>query len=109
MSKDKRKSERMSSSIFANLESITQESLGRGVVLDVSMSGFGVETEADLQIDGEIICHMEIPLTIRAQVVRRIKNGQIKRYGLRFVGQGFFDKLMMKKVLEGPIKTRKVE
>lgn len=108
MSKDKRKAERMASSIFATIESSYRELLGRGVVLDVSMSGFGIETETDLEIGHEIVCHMEIPLTIQARVIRRITSGQMKRYGLVFIGQGFFDKLLMKKILDGPKKTRKV-
>lgn len=99
----------MSSSIFAELESTYKEHLGRGVVLDVSISGFGIETEAELEIGHQINCYMEIPMTVRAEVVRRITNGQIKRYGLRFVGQGFFEKMVMKKILEGPKKTRKVQ
>lgn len=108
MNKNKRKCERFSSKLFVNLEGADNQFIGRGVVLDVSLSGFGVETEAELNFDQECICHLEIPLTVRTRVVRRESSGQIKHYGLQLIGQSFLDKMLFKKILSGPKKTGRI-
>ena len=51
----------------------------RAVVVDVSISGVAVESEADLDIDEEVDCHIEIPLQLRAKVVRRQMHGPMGR------------------------------
>lgn len=106
---ERRKLERLDSKLFVDFDSLPlKESVGRGVVLDVSLGGFGVETELDMK-QGEIyLCHIEIPLTLQARIVRSEIKGQMKRYGLQFVGQNFFDKLVLKKLLKGRRSTRKV-
>lgn len=109
MNKNKRKNERYSSKLFVNIESNSNDFLGRGVVLDVSLSGFGIETEAELEMNGEYICHLEVPLTIRAKVTRSHISGQIKHYGVRFMDQGLLDKILFKKILKGPRKTGRID
>lgn len=109
MAKERRKQERLETNLFAELESLPlKENLGRAVVIDVSMSGFAVETEADLTPNNELGCHIEVPIYIRAKVVRSISQGQMKKYGLMFVGQSFLDKLVLKKMLKGRRQTKKI-
>ena len=108
MKSDKRKQERLNANLFVELESLAGDILGRGVVIDVSLSGFGVDTEADLPIEKQIECHLEVPLRLRATVVRIIPGGQMKRYGLRFKGQSFLDKFLLKKILKGNRHTKKI-
>ena len=106
--KERRRNERLDSKLFAEIETPKKESLGRAVVIDVSISGFAIETEADLSPNQMIDCHIEVPITLRASVVRAITEGQLKLYGCRFVGQGFLDKIILKKILKGRRKTTKV-
>lgn len=108
MGKERRRAARHEANLFAEVETLAGESIGRAVVTDVSFSGIALETEGELPADEQVICHVEIPLTLRATVVRGIKGGAMKRYGLRFEGQSFLDKLLMKKLLSGPRRTRKV-
>jgi len=107
--KERRRSERFGSNMFVQFENpLVDEIIGRGVVVDVSKSGFAVDTETDLLLEKEYKCHLEIPLSVTAKVVRQVTPGQMKRYGLRIVGLGFWDKLMLRKSLKGHLHTRKV-
>lgn len=108
MGRDNRKAERFGANLFVEFESSSDSSVGRGVVVDVSLSGFAVDTEADLSINSELECHIEIPVTLKARVVRAIIEGQVKRYGLKFVDQGLIDKFVFRKILKGKRQTRKV-
>lgn len=103
MGSERRKTIRLDSRLFAELGEF-----GRGVVIDVSLSGFGVDTEADIPLDAVISCDLEIPVRLKAQVIRRVRDGQMKRYGLKFIDQGFFDKWLLKKMLKGPRQTKKI-
>jgi hypothetical protein len=106
---ERRRTERLDSNLFVDFETVElKEQIGRGIVVDVSLSGFGVETELDLDREREYLCHIEIPLILRAKVMRTEIKGQLKRYGLKFVGQGFMDKLIIRKLLKGRRSTRKV-
>jgi hypothetical protein len=106
---ERRRQARFEAKVFAELESLPQNNnLGRGVVLDVSIGGFAVETEADLSIGSDVGCYIEVPVYVRAKVVRSIVGGQIKKYGLRFAGQSFLDKMILRKILKGPRQTRKI-
>jgi hypothetical protein len=67
-----------------------------------------VETEGDLTIGEEIECHIEMPLQFRVKVMRAVVEGQVKRYGLRFLNQSFLDKVLMRKILKGKRQSRKV-
>lgn len=108
--RERRAAERVVANLFLEIVNpYLKESMGRGVVVDVSLSGFAIETETDLSINDEVDCYIEIPYTVRAQVVRRISSGQIKKYGLKILKQGFFDKLLLKKVLKGKLYTQKVK
>lgn len=107
--RERRRQERYHAKLFAELVSpVRRESLGRGVVLDVSLSGFSVETEADLDLDQELECHIEIPLSIRARVARRLSDGQLKKYGMKMIKQGFLDKFLVRKLLKGSRTTKKI-
>lgn len=110
MGKERRKQERFDANLFAELENIaSKENLGRAVVVDVSLSGMAVETESDISTDIDVDLYVEVPFHLRAKVVRRIADGQIKRYGLQFTGQGFIDKLLLRKLLKGKRQSRKVQ
>ena len=107
--KERRSTERLTSRLFVELESSTlNSSNGRGVVVDVSLSGLAIETEADLTPGEMINCHVEIPFQVKARVVGRLIPGQIKRYGLKFVGQSMIDKMLLKKLLKGSRQTKKI-
>ncbi len=108
MASDKRRQERFNANLFAELSSASGASYGRGVVVDVSLSGLAVETEGDLTLGEELECHIEMPLQFRVKVMRAVTEGQVKRYGLRFCDQSFFDKLLLKKILKGRRQSRKV-
>jgi hypothetical protein len=107
--RNRRRRERLLANLFADLLEVpSQERLGRGVVVDVSLSGIGIETEADLPAGTNVDCLIEIPLKLRARVVRTIAGGQIKRYGLQLVGLNLWDKLVLKQVLKGSRKTSRL-
>lgn len=108
MSKDRRRAERLDANLFAEIETAMGDRLGRAVVTDVSISGFAVETEADLPLNGLVTCHIEIPIDIKATVVRSIGKGQVRRWGLRIEGQGFWDKVVLRRLFRGSRRTRKV-
>jgi hypothetical protein len=108
MGKDRRRQERLDAKLFIELEDKNAGARGRGVVSDVSLSGLAVDTEADLVQNEVLGCHIEIPIYVRAKVVRTILSGQMKRYGLEFVGQSIFEKLILRKLLKGSRKTKKV-
>ncbi len=105
---DRRRSERFGSRLFVELESKTAGRLGRGVVVDLSGSGFGLEAEAELADGAVYECHIEMPITIRARVMIRYLEGQVMRYGMKIVNQSILDKLLLRKILKGPRKTRKL-
>ncbi len=50
----------------------------------------------------------EQPFALKAKVVRKYAGGQIKRYGLEIVGQGFLDNFILKRILKGKKATKKV-
>ena len=109
MSRERRRQQRLDANLFAELhDPATDDTLGRGVVVDVSLGGMAVETEANLEIPSRVGCYVEIPFFVRAEIVRRETKGNITRYGLRFAGQTFIDKLLLKKLLRGKRKTKKV-
>jgi hypothetical protein len=108
MGQERRRMTRLESNFFVEFETSMQEVAGRGVVVDVSIAGLAVDTEAELNIGDVLLCHAEIPFTVKAKVVRQVKPGQMKRYGLQFVGQSFIEKLLLRKLLKGERKTRKV-
>ena len=109
MSNERRRQKRFNANLFADLETLESGAgLGRGVVVDVSLSGLAVETETDLPEGTEVGCYVEVPFFLKARVMRRIADGQMKRYGLRFVGQGIVDKLLLRKLLKGKRRSRKV-
>jgi hypothetical protein len=108
MGQDKRKKERFNANLFAELSSASGAPYGRGVVVDVSLSGFAVETETDLTSGEEIECHIEVPIRFRAKVMRSVIEGQVKRYGLKFSDQSLLDKLLLKKILKGRRQSAKV-
>ena len=106
--REKRSEKRMDSNLFALIRDIGDASkVGRGIVIDVSVSGFAVETESDLSIGNEYEFDVEVPITFRAKVVRSLTPGQMKKYGLQMQGQGFFSKFLLKKLLKGKRSTIK--
>jgi len=110
MTKERRRTERLPSQLFITIHprNLTDDFRGRGVVVDVSHLGLAVETEADLEMGQIYDCHVELPYPIHARVVRRYKSGAVRRYGLEIVGQGFMDKLVLKKLLKGRRRTKKI-
>jgi hypothetical protein len=110
MGPERRRAQRLESKLFVDFETLPlKESLGRGVVLDVSLGGFGVESELDMEFGQTYLCQLEIPLVLKAKVVRREIKGQIKRYGLQFTNAGFFDRMVLKRMLKGRLETKKVQ
>jgi hypothetical protein len=108
MDRERRRAERYDARLFAKIRNLaTQEDLGRGVVLDVSLSGFGLETEADLEQMQDYQFDIEVPLTFRAKVMRRITPGQVKKYGVKLVGQSLLTKIILRKLLKGSRQTIK--
>jgi len=109
MEENKRKKARFDTNLFVEISSTTlREVLGRGVVTDVSLSGLAVDTEVVMDLERVFDLHIEVPLNIRARVVRILAPGGMKRYGLKFVGQGFLDRLLLRKLLKGSRATKKV-
>lgn len=105
---DRRRQERLDAQLFVELESTHDGSRGRGVVVDVSLSGLALDTEVELVPNEVMGCHIEIPIYLKAKVVRMIMSGQMKRYGLEFIGQSFLDKFILKKLLKGSRRTKKI-
>ncbi len=105
---ERRRAERLESNLFAVIRANGDSSkLGRAIVIDVSVSGFAVETETDMEVGKDYQFDVEIPITFKAKVVRSLTPGQMKKYGLKIVGQGFFSKLLLKKLLKGSRQTVK--
>ena len=109
MAPERRRAQRFDANLFLDIQSPESgETAGRGVVVDVSSTGMAIDTEATLDVNHDVECHVEIPLIIRARVVRLISQGHMKRYGVRFEKQSFFDRLLLRRLLKGPRRTRKV-
>jgi len=107
--KNKRKFERHHSNLFIDLFSRSLLSkIGRGVMVDISLAGLAIETEADLKIGEEYECRIEFPISIRAKVVRVVQEGQIKQYGLRTIGQTLIDRFILRRLLKGRKITGRV-
>jgi hypothetical protein len=109
MQKERRKQERFDAQLFVELDlAASKERIGRGVVVDVSLSGLAVDTEIDLKQGMEVGCHIEVPIYLKAKVMRTIVEGQLKRYGLKFTDQSILDKFILKKMLRGSRRTKKI-
>jgi hypothetical protein len=109
MSSERRRDKRLDANLFVDIVNLTlKEPVGRGVAVDVSISGFGIDGEMDLNLNETYECYMEVPLVIKAKLVRREIKGQMKRYGFKFANLGFFDKLLLKKILKSDRTTKKV-
>ena len=110
MSKERRRAQRLDANLFAELETADGRGLGRGVVVDVSLTGLAVQTEADLSPNDAVICHVEIPLDLVADVVRvASRSAAVRTYGLRFKKTSLLEKFLIRRLLRGSLKTRKVE
>ena len=107
MGRERRRAERLDANLFAEIETFSGTKLGRAVVTDVSLSGLAVECEGDLPINGKVRCYIEIPVSLTATVVRSVRNGMVRRYGLRIEDQGFFDKIFLRRLLRGTRRSRK--
>jgi hypothetical protein len=94
--------------MFVELESELSGRLGRGVIVDLSATGFGLEAEAELGEGAVYDCHIEMPITVRAKVMRRYMDGQVMRYGMKIVNQTFLDKILLKKIIKGTRHSRKI-
>jgi hypothetical protein len=106
---ERRKKERFESQLFVDLENPgLKESLGRGVIIDLSRSGLAIETEVDLNTLQDVVCHIEIPISLKATVVRQVRGGQLKKYGLKIRYQSLMDRLVIGRIIKGRLKTRKV-
>ena len=109
MSKERRRAERLEANLFAELETVDGRSLGRAVVTDVSLTGLAVETEADIQARDTVVCHVEIPLDLVATIVRgQNQSATVHRFGLRFKSMSFLEKFLIRRLLKGSRRTRKV-
>ncbi len=109
MVKERRRAERLGSNLFAQLRPVGEsESIGRGVVIDVSLSGFGLETETELEIDKTYEFDVEVPITFQAKVVRSISPGQMKKFGVKISGQTFLGKILLRRLLKGKRETVKL-
>lgn len=106
---EKRRHQRVNTNLFIKINHPAfQDGTNRGVAVDLSFSGFAIETEADIAINEVLDCEIEIPFSIKGKVVRRVGGGQMAKYGVRFEGLGFFDKLFLKRVLKGRKRTNKI-
>ena len=82
MTKERRRQERFSANLFTELMSASGHRLARGIVVDVSLGGLAIETEAGLAVGDVVDCHVELPFKVKAKVVRVISNGQRAVFGL---------------------------
>ncbi|OVE76115.1 hypothetical protein BVX98_06450 [bacterium F11] len=107
--RERRKTDRLESKFFLEIFKLpSKEKKGRGVVVDVSLTGMAIETEADLKPGDTLECHIEAPVRIKTKVVRHLIPGQVKTYGLKMVNLSLLDKLVIKKILKGSRLTRKI-
>lgn len=110
MGKERRRAERLKSNLFVNFEdSSPRRAKARGVVVDVSPYGFALETEAELNLNDIYFCNIEIPFALRAKVVRRSTMGQMKQYGMMLVKNSMLDMWVLKKLVKGIRRTRKIQ
>jgi len=109
MAKERRRAERLDANLFAEIDSPDGRVMGRAVVTDVSISGIGIETEGELPLNADVICHIEVPLNLRAFVVReKNSTAAVHKYGLKFSGLTFVEKFLVRRILNGTRKTRKI-
>ena len=108
--KERRRHHRHHSNMFIDVETIgTSEQVARGIVTDVSSSGLAMESDNDLSIDKDFNCFVEFPVKMKVKVVRRRRKGQSIVYGLRIVEPGMFDRLILRYLLRGRLRTRKLQ
>lgn len=85
-----------------------KETLGKGIVVNMSAGGFQVETETVLQEGGKYHYVFEIPIEYAGEVAWNKAKGQMHQYGIKFAGLSFLDKFILKKFLKGPRRNRHV-
>ncbi len=110
MGRERRRVARVDANLFAEVELASGEIIGRGVVTDVSLGGIALETEADIPVNSQVVCFIEIPLQLKATVVRRaISSDAVRQYGLKFDSPSIIEKFVIRRVLKGSRRTRKVD
>jgi len=100
-----RKSKRVSSAILIDIfETTSAVPKGRGCIVDLSIGGLALESEASLPIGDELFLRIYVhdsndaaPVEFYAQVMRFQEFGNIYHYGLKFTRLGFFDKFKLRK------------
>ena len=109
MKRERRRQRRYESNMFAAFSSVGYgDPMGRGVVTDVSLGGFGVETESTLPLGGEVYCNVEIPFQVKIRVVSQQTAGQRRRYGVQFMEMGLLDRMLLKRAIRRGLFTKKV-
>jgi len=87
---------------------------GRGCIVNLSLGGMAIETEAELELNSEIFLRINLPsdgksaiLDVFANVIRQQQIGNLYHYGLRYTRINFFEKLRLRSFIKRWIKTHK--
>lgn len=102
-----RRFKRLPSSILIDLyETNSTVPKGRGCIVDVSLGGMAIETEASLPIGDELFLRIFIhqqnsaPLELYANVMRVQQVDNLFHYGLRYTRLGFFGKFKLRRSID---------
>ncbi|MFN3966538.1 MAG: PilZ domain-containing protein [Endomicrobiia bacterium] len=87
---------------------------GRGCIVDLSLGGMAIETEAELELNSEIFMRINLPtdggqtiFDVFANVIRKQDMGNIFHYGVKYTRINFFEKLKLRSFIKRWIKKHK--
>jgi len=87
---------------------------GRACIVDLSLGGMAIETEAELELNSEIFLRINLPsdgkstmLDVFANVIRQQQIGNLYHYGIRYTRMNIFEKIKLRNFIKRWIKRQK--
>ena len=101
MGSEERKAKRVSTAVLFDVyEESSIVSKGRGSMIDISVTGVSFETTTELAKGTSIILRCDSPVKLKGEVMWSRKKTNTIRYGIKFKGLNFIDKLKLTKYIE---------
>jgi len=78
----------------------------RAAGINLSLKGVCIETTGDLKKNDKILLKLALPIDIVGEIVWSKTEGELKRYGVKFLKLGFIDKLSLKKYIRAKLENK---
>jgi len=79
----------------------------RAAGVNLSLRGICIETVGDFKKSEKVLLKLNIPIDILGEIVWCKTDGQLKRYGVKFLKLGFINKISLKKYIKAIIVNKK--